>query len=75
MALKAKPEPKIQRGISLSRELYEAIHAHVEVHGGTWNETVERVLANAFLRSRDSQNRVENSRTSDDVATAFSEAS
>jgi len=55
MPLRSRTEPKIQRGISVSRELYDAIHAYAEAHGGTWNEAVERVLEEAFLHAQDTR--------------------
>ena len=54
MALKA---PKVQRGISLSVELNEAIRALADTLGKTWNEVAESALSRAFLKEGDLHNR------------------
>lgn len=55
MALKTKGAPKLQRGLSLTPELYAAIQREADKYGLTWNETAERVLRRAFLSPGDSQ--------------------
>lgn len=41
-------DPKVQRGLSLRRSLFERISEDAEKYGRTWNETVELVLVKAF---------------------------
>jgi hypothetical protein len=60
MARAKVKEPKVQRGVSLSYPLYAAIAEDAEFHGVTFNQTVEAILAKAFLRDRDSHD-VQNS--------------
>lgn len=50
MALKtAVRKPKVQRGISISPELSNAIHDIAGKLGKTWNEIAEAALVTAFL--------------------------
>lgn len=57
-------EPKVQRGVSLPKPLYERINTEADKYGRSWNETVELVLAKAFPVASDLQNPVETSRIS-----------
>ena len=56
MTLKTARPTKVQRGISLKRDLYERIVAEADKYGRTFNETVELVLTRAFGASRNSHN-------------------
>lgn len=48
MKLAKGQEPKVQRGISLPRDLYERIQADADRFGMTWNEAAERALSRQF---------------------------
>lgn len=57
MELKTRKRgPKVQRGLSVSRELYTRIQEEADKFGLTWNETVELVLERAFLVPANSHN-------------------
>jgi hypothetical protein len=70
MALKTIRTPKVQRGLSLQKDLYERIVDEADKYGRTWNETVELVLSRAFSTSlTDSRNKAEtmNERSEDRI--------
>lgn len=64
--------PKVQRGISLARDLYDAIQADAEKYGKPWNEVAEAVLRRAFLPGSDLHNRAKSSRQrADEIVTVM----
>lgn len=56
MPTKQRRTPKIQRGLSMTPELYEAIRADADKLGKPWNEVAESALARVFLAGRDYAN-------------------
>ncbi len=62
MARKKLTEPKIQRGLSLSKSLYLRIAADADLHGTTWNEAAESILDRALPCVPNMQISVQNSR-------------
>ena len=48
MKLAKGKEPKVQRGISLDKELRDRIQKDADRLGMTWNEAAERGLSQAF---------------------------
>lgn len=62
MLLKPRRQPKVQRGLSLTRELYERIAEEADKYGRTWNETAELILARAFSSLANSRKSAEDMR-------------
>lgn len=70
---KAPTAPKVQRGISLQADLFQAIGNVANTLGQTWNEVAEAALRRAFLHAGDLQNRAvkSNKTDTDDIASAL----
>ena len=61
MNLARGQQPKVQRGISLPKDLYERIQCDADRFGMTWNEAAERALAQQFPAQPNSRKSGENS--------------
>lgn len=62
MALKSdRKPPKVQRGLSLSQELKQAIQREADKYADTnWNDVAEKALAKVFLPSENLHKKTEN---------------
>ena len=64
MPIKSDRKPKVQRGLSMTVELFDAIQSDADRFGLSWNEAAERALNRVFLAPLDLQKKAGNMRGS-----------
>ncbi len=69
MKLAKRKEPKVQRGISLEKALYDRIQKDADRLSLSWNEVAEAMLVTAYKDAPDSSKVVANSIESGDEVT------
>ena len=70
---RTKRGPKVQRGLSITRELYGRIQEEADKFGMSWNECAELVLERAFLAPSNSQSRAVGTRSSNEEVVRVAE--